>query len=279
MEKYLKASREQNGREAAFTFFFDSISEELVSLAYPLMNERGFKGTIVLKDGVFPGGEGCISRAEFDMLISKGWDAAIGESKDVDLSAPGAEEALGQYLDRYMGMLRSRSIKVPYVFCFDEGHYDPKFESVLTSRGFSAIRHYGETGSLGCTVRENGTFLIGTQPIYNGASSVQKFVIDAYNAKTDLGISVYRVTEDENDASACSAEKYALMLDYIREKCPGALIMTASELIEYQKSNPSANGDASAEYIKKTSETEKRLKEIDNRIEEIYAELEGKPEE
>ncbi len=276
MEKYLEAYRAENGREAAFTLFFDSISEELISLAYPLMNEHGFKGTIVLKDGVFPGGDGCISRAEFDLLISKGWDAAIGESKDIDLSAPDAEEALSQYLDRYMGMLRSRSIKVPNVFCFDEGHYDKKFDDVLKSRGFSAIRHYGETGVLGCTVSENGTFLIGTRPIYNGQSTVQKFVIDCYNAKTDLGISVNRVTENENDASACSAEKYTLMLNYIREKCPGALIMTASELIEYQKSNPSAAENASSEYIKKTSETEKRLKEIDDRIEEIYAELEGK---
>ncbi len=278
MDKYLKAYREENGREAAFALFFDSISEELVSVAYPLMNEYGFKGTVVLKDGVFPGGEGCISRAEFDMLISKGWDAAIGETKDIDLSAPGAEEALGQYLDQYMGMLRSRSIKVPNVFCFDEGHYDKKFEAVLESRGFSAIRHYGETGSLGCIASENGTFLLGTQPIHNGQSSVQKFVIDAYNAKTDLGISVYRVTGDENDPSACSAEKYTLMLNYIKEKCPGALIMTASELIEYQRSNPSAAADASSEFLQKTAETEKRLKEIDARIEEIYAGLEGKPQ-
>ncbi len=279
MEKYIKAYKEGNGREAAFTFFFDSISEELSSVAYPLMDEKGFKGTIVLKDGVFPGNEGCISRAEFDMLISKGWDAAIGESKDIDLSAPDAEEALGQYLDRYISALRSRSIRVPNVFCFDEGHYDKKFEAVLQNRGFSTIRHYGEPGSLGCTVSENGSFLIGARPIFNGASSVQKFVIEAYKAKTDLGISVYRITDNADDASACSAEKYTLMLDYIKEKCPGALIMTASELIEYQKTNPSAAENASAEYINKTAETEKRLKEIDARIEEIYAELEGKPEE
>ncbi len=77
--------------------FFDNVSDNLIDTVYPLLTEYKHTGTIVLCDGLVPGEEGNISKDDFDFLLSKGWDTAIGYSSAVDLSAKNSVELLDNY--------------------------------------------------------------------------------------------------------------------------------------------------------------------------------------
>ena len=163
----LRAAETRTGN--FLVLFFDNVDENLVNTVYPMLSRYGHKGTIVLCEGLVPGEEGNISKADFDMLLANGWDTAIGYNSNIDMTENDAKERLAEYLDDYMARLTAAGIEIPFTYCFKKGEYNSRFESVLKERGFKAIRHYGETGdTFGSAFLEDELYYIGSSEAVTG---------------------------------------------------------------------------------------------------------------
>lgn len=58
---------------------FSGNDSQLMSTIYPLMNQYGYRGTLILKAGQLPGeGEQAVTAEEATTLLASGWDIALG---------------------------------------------------------------------------------------------------------------------------------------------------------------------------------------------------------
>lgn len=131
------------------TLCFRQIDASAYETLYPLLNQHGLVGALVLHDGQLPGDNGKISTADCWEMANNGWMFVVGDNGDIDMSADpeDAAAALGEYLDSYLSRIWVRiAVKVD-TFMFDEGEYRESFDEVLESRGFTRILYVpdGET--------------------------------------------------------------------------------------------------------------------------------------
>ena len=256
--------------DMCITLFFDGFTDKLLEEAYPLLSRYGYHGTVVMRDMLIPGDEDCISRGNFRMLVNHGWDTAIGQETGLDLSADNAPELLANYLDEYIEKLEANSLPVPGTFCFDS-EYDVKFDDVLRDRGFNTVRYtdHEEYPS----IPGGGISFINSKQIC-AAMSIQSDVEKAYEEKGTIGVHVRYIEYVEDENTDCTEEKYVNMLSYIKEKCPDAKVLTASELYKYKAEALRENEAYIEKYSARAHAIREELENIEEQLEELYARIE-----
>lgn len=278
LERTIKDATAERTKELRYgnymVFFFDSLSENLVDDVYPLLDGYGYKGTIVMHDGAVPGDEGKISRKNFEFLLDKGWDIAIGQTSEIDMTAKNAPELLGEYLDGYMARLEEEGIEVPQTFCFDRKGYNKQFLPVLKERGFKIIRHYGETGETYAGAIGEEFFYVSTGLYCEDETALQKHVDDAYEKKMTYTVSTRYVQVNPQDIKQdCSVKKYSRMLAYMEKYCPDMVVCTVSELYDYKLELLTTLDGVVGEYNEIIFAVEKELHDVQAEIDEINKEI------
>ena len=266
----IKEYQDTISSDMCVTLFFDNLTDNLVEEAYPLLSQYGYRGTIVMCDMLVPGDEGCISRGNFKMMINRGWDTAIGKGTGLDLDADNAPELLGNYLDEYIEKLQADSIPVPTAFCFGKGEYDPKFDSVLSDRGFKIVRY---TSDNEYSSMPGGMNFINSRQICAASVSIQGDVEKAYEKKGTIGVHVRYIGYVEDEYVDCNEEKYLNMLSHLKEQCPDAKVLTASELCEYKETALRENEAYIEKYSAREREIREELENIELQLEELYARI------
>lgn len=95
---------------------FSGNDSQLMPVIYPLMNQYGYRGTLVLKAGQLPGeGEQAITAEEANTLLSAGWDIALGGPAGEALSAGTIGDAHSK--------LEGAGFGTSQAFFFDKGDY------------------------------------------------------------------------------------------------------------------------------------------------------------
>lgn len=274
-EEYISLRATETRYGNYIVLFFDSVDNNLIDNVYPLLEKNGHKGTIVMCNGLIPGEEGNISREDFDFLLSKGWDTAIGYNSDIDMSKSDAPELFAQYLDEYMARLEAADIEIPFTYCFAKGEYHKKFNSILQERGFKFVRHYGETGDgFGSEYVEDELYYLGSGLYCAASTKIQQSVDEAYEEDLSYGISVRYIADSGIDTKVdCTTSKYQKMLTYLANTCSGTMVCTASELYEYkQQQHMSASGNV-GEYNTLIAELDEEIATIDKELEEIVSKI------
>lgn len=269
----LRAAETRTGN--FLVLFFDNVDENLYDIAYPMLEKYGYKGTIVLCEGLVPGDVGNISKENFDALIAKGWDTAIGYNSDIDMSALDADVKLGEYLDDYIARLSAAGIEIPYTYCFNKGEYNTRFEKVLKDRGFKAIRHFGETGEIfGSAFLEDEMYYIGAGICCATSSKLQEHVDTAYQSDLAYSMSVRYISDASIDTKLdCTTSKYQRMLSYLQNNCPGTVVCTMSELYAYKQQQLTSAQGIVGEYNAVINELDGKIAEVDAEIAVIIDQL------
>lgn len=269
----LRADETRSGNY--LVLFFDNVDENLIKMVYPMLNKYGYKGTIVLCEGLVPGEVGNISKEDFDFLLANGWDIAIGYNSEIDMSAKDAPELLGEYLDSYMQRLTQAGIEIPITYCFNKGEYNQRFEPVLKERGFKAIRHYGETGDVfGSAYIEDEFYYIGAGICCAASSKLQANVDLAYQNDLAYGMSVRYIADVSIDTKVdCTTTKYDRMLSYLKSSCPGTVVCTMSDLYSYKQQQLISAQGIVGEYNSKIQQFESKIAAIDEEIADIISQL------
>ncbi len=64
---------------------FDDLGSSVYGDVINEMDKYGFAGVIIFRDGKVPGEKGCISVELYQELLGKGWEGAIGNSKEISV--------------------------------------------------------------------------------------------------------------------------------------------------------------------------------------------------
>lgn len=138
--------KQQNAAGCEVYLYFDQIFESGYEQLYPAMKEKGYTGTLVLKDGQLPGDNLQMTEKQCREMLDDGWELAIGGSEDIDMDGNLQEVVVkwSTYLKQYLKEIKTRMNVVPKVYCFNEGEYRKEFEEVLKEFGFTTIRYFAD---------------------------------------------------------------------------------------------------------------------------------------
>ncbi len=263
-----------SGGDCCFVLFFDNMTQNLMTKVFPLVSEYGYKGTVVMNDYQFPGGEGCITKRDYETLKAAGWDFAIGTGS-VDLKSENAVENLRAYLEEYKALLSQESFDFPATFAFSKNQYDEKYTDLMLEFGFKVVRYEG--GSLGkfsYSIGRNGIYLLSSDVICADKTTMKTDMQNAYKEKAAYSAHVRYiedvVTDDDLD---CTTVKYDLMLDFLEDDCEEAKIFTATELYDYKANTIAGSSNFMEEFNEKIDGMEKHLEEINAKIEELRSSI------
>lgn len=111
-------------------FFVTDLDESMYWNLYPLMNEFGFKGKLVLTHKQFPDLDGKISKEQFNEMLNAGWSYCIGWDSDTDLA---------DRIDSIRPRLEEYSLAMPDTIFDRDRLYTEDMASILTERGFTTV--------------------------------------------------------------------------------------------------------------------------------------------
>lgn len=262
-----------SGGDCCFVLFIEDISKNLMEVAYPAIEGYKYSATVVMNDLQIPSDEGCITKSDYNTLISSGWDFAIGTG-ELDLSGDDSVEVLDEYIRAYKEKMQKAGLELPETLCFGKGQYDEKYTQVLLDGGFKVIRHYEEIkDKFSHGIERNGLYLISTGTVCsNSTTTLKKDMTTAYNNEYTYGITVRYITQsgkEENNSLDCNVTKYKSMLDFIEGSCSEARVFSANELYNYKSGAVIEHEGYVEQFNQKIDEMEKQLEEINLNIDNL----------
>lgn len=180
------------GNTSYMSIVFVQLDSALYTDAYPAMSEGEVKivGVMALSEDELPGGDGSITLAQYQELISVGWGNAlywdgVGELKD--------------YLDRMTCLLENIGIALPKSVIFASGTYSLTYDAVLWEYGIENAVHSGE---------EELAFVEKNEPdgIWHpgriGWRWLGKSTLLKKTVESEAGYALFEVTFDNSESSA-----------------------------------------------------------------------------
>lgn len=262
--------------DCCFTLFVDSISENLITDAYPAIKKYNFTATAVMDNLQVPGDEGCISRGDYDTLKGAGWDFAIGVM-NTDLSGENSADVLEKHIEAHSARLMEAGLELPKTICFGKGQFSEEYIDVVLRQGFKVVRHYEDfDGMFSHAVEKNGLYYLTTANICSNSTSLKKDMSTAYNELYTYSATVRYITSsdrEEDKYKDCSKTKYESMLKYITSECPEAQVLNASDLYAYKLNIFNESADFVADFDERIAGLEKELADVNGCIESLMNEL------
>lgn len=120
----------QNSIVPVVDFFVTDLDASMYTTLYPLMDEFGFKGKLVLTHNQFPDGNGKITMEQFKELLDAGWTYCIGWDSDTDLAD--RIDTMQTRLDRY-------ELAMPDTVFDRDRLYTNDMADILTKRSFKTV--------------------------------------------------------------------------------------------------------------------------------------------
>lgn len=134
-----------SGEPANALLCLNAVSEETYSDIYPVLEEAGVTGVLILRNGRMPGDNYAISVGDFVEMTDHGWDYAISLEREENETDAEWQEKVEEYTDR----LRRRVGILPTIYCFPEGTCSEEEAAILTEEGFDTILVHQQTQQAG----------------------------------------------------------------------------------------------------------------------------------
>lgn len=126
---YLEKQVDSVEKKTTLTLAFCGMSEDIYNLAFPLMQEYGMVGTVVMTGDRLPGGEGLLSDSQIYELVNAGWRLIPGWTDgDGDNGISSTSKWIMDYGYDFEGA----------VF-IDPAALTPEYESLILSEGYGTV--------------------------------------------------------------------------------------------------------------------------------------------
>lgn len=134
VEKYM-LDRKADGSYLGIVF--SEIDEELYQNVYPIFlnREKKITGIICIAKDAMPGGEGLITRAQYDIMRFDGWDTALLWKGD---------GLLRDYLAEMKAICEREAMDFPKTIAFAPQRYAIEYDKLLAEYGIECVIHHGE---------------------------------------------------------------------------------------------------------------------------------------
>lgn len=116
---------------------FTELDKQLFDHVYPMFANREIPlvGMMCLSKDQLPGGEGLITRAEYDIIRTAGWDTALYWD---------GEGILREYIVEMKQLFSERNLEFPKTIVFASQKYAIEYDRLLKEHGFLHVIHHGE---------------------------------------------------------------------------------------------------------------------------------------
>lgn len=261
-KQWWKTLEESKKGRSCVMLSFDNRTEEMYETIYEMMDQYGFRGTLLLRNGVLPsGGEGYLSYGEFQEMMDNDWEYALSVG-EIQAAADTEDDALEwqgieamseteepqeeetepknwlQVLDESIASVQAGQIAVPQtVFCTEE-QFAEASERDFSGKGFQMVQvvHTTEFPAIGekgehVWVLDGGLY---TQKHQDLEGQLEK----AIQNKQSMAITVNDVQKISTDADYdLSITKFSSLLNFLKEKEEQGqvYVMTYSEFWQYQE--------------------------------------------
>lgn len=237
--------------EGSFLLLFEESDERIYTEVLPILTEHDYVGVLALSPQSYPGKEGCITKAQFDELLSVGWETCLCWE---------ANTKIDDYLKEMEPVLKELDIECPTVIEAAARTYQPYKDEMLSDAGFTTVIHHGETGEIVAREDSEEVFHVGAVG-WNSVDAVTaiKNVIQ-YGGSLVLGVDF-----SESPLSGFQKETFAVMCNNLKGQ-DAQLHPTTMQGLRENLGEATANNYYSA----RKSYLEAELERHDREIEAIY---------
>lgn len=305
-KEWQKTLQESQKGRSCVMLSFDNRTEEMYDTIYEMMDQYGFRGTILLRNGRLPSGEdGYLSFGEFQEMMDNDWEYAlsVGEGQTVADTENDALEWRGmaetsetetqemteeetearnwlQILDESISSLQENQVSIPQtVFCTEE-QFAQASEKDFSGKGFSMVQVTHTTEFP--TIAEKGENLW----VLDGGLYVQKYqdlegqLEEAIQNRKSMAIMINDVRKISTDPDYdLSLTKFSSLLNSLKtqEEQGQVYVMTYSEFWQYQEQIEQNYEALSSQYAAFRREMQAGIEELDRQeaaiVEQAQAEM------
>ena len=246
--------------KATSQIIFTDLDEKVYTKAYPLMANKGYVGTLVFSKKQLPGENGCITKKQCEELLKKGWSVCVQweEASDVktwwedwgkELQKQGIQSCQGVYFpqETYDEALDTelKEINLNYVIVEKDEKRSP-----LQKNDEEGLWH---VGAIGCMTSQPKKWLKEAVVQHANVSYLVSFSIE------------HQIFESDT---------FERMLNSFDElvKSEELTMLNVEEARKYRENYLSfADSDLTEKYLKEKSKLEKKLEEVQSKLDEIDA--------
>ena len=179
---------------AYMSFIFTELDAGLYTDVLPVLTEYGpFVGVMAFSVDELPGGEGNITKEQYDELISLGWGNALYWDGEGELAA---------FLDTAESLLRDMNIEMPKSVFFEKDSYSEDYDALLLEWGIENAVHSGNT-DYGIVEKKNPDGV--WHPGYVGWRNLKKSTRLKSSIESNGGYSAFRIVFDNSPENAETA--------------------------------------------------------------------------
>lgn len=267
-----------NGSSGVMLAFTDLVKGD-VTETMQFMDDNGFCGLVVFSDGRTPGDANCISMEDYTALLGKGWESAVGSTKDIKLTELISSYELQrwqQYVESVVKEFEDKGLETPTIYCFNENEDTSWAVPLLRKMGFTTfigIADRGEDGWFSYDSLENG-MLNGVQADFDNKdilNDIQKYTALGYSTVLLFNRIEYGIPQG-NTSENTDFYRFQSFVNAVLTSERKSLITTVKGYLDYQEELADTMGQERMEY---ESERDSILLEIASLHEQI-AEIRAK---
>lgn len=244
--------------KATSQIIFTDLDSRVYTQAYPLLDKKEYVGMLVFSEKNFPGEKGCITKKQYEELIKKGWSICVQWEEP--------EDAKTWWKDWEKKIKKLGNQSCEGVYC-PKGTYDEKLDSILEELnfGYVIIEKEDKESPLQTGTKED-LWHIGAMG--SMTSQPKKWLKEAVVQRANVGYLVSFSIENQ----IFEEETFGRMLSSFEEMviAEELSILNVEQMTDYRENYLSyVDSNLSEKYFGERSELEKKLEEVQNKLDKI----------
>jgi len=304
-KEWLKALEDEKSGKPCVLLCFNTMDDEVYYTMYDMMDQYGFRGTFVLKDGHFPNySEDSVTGEEVSEMIEAGWEYALAEGIDMQSDGAGeldflleketeteteeisdeteTEKSWIERLDEHLEEMEARGMSKPFTVLCTKDQYSQTSAKKLASLGFQTVCILNEEEFP--TAEESGEEI----PVFEAGlytQNDQKMEEELDNAilnNKSMAVCINSVLKISEDAGYdLSVTRFSSLLNKLKnlEEQGKIYVLTFSEFNQCIEQQEKAYQELLTQYAKFRQDMNEQIKELDEREESIVDSLKNEETE
>ena len=121
---------------------------------------------------------------------------------------------------------------------------------------------------------EDGLFFVNSMRICTEETAVKEVMRRAYSSGGALAVHVRNIENIDDKTLDCDTQKYTYMLDYLKNSCKNANVLTAGEMYIQMNAKYEVNRAYIEDCTARMDALNEKLSELDGKLDELYGSLE-----
>lgn len=123
--------------KGTLTLLCMDLTEDIYSVIYPQLEEKGYIAMLAVSEKALPGQEGCMETEQVNTLLEEGWCLCLHWD---------GEQELEPWLTDMKKAKEAQDLSMPKQIYFERETYETEYDDFLSEYGLEAVVHHQEEG-------------------------------------------------------------------------------------------------------------------------------------